>query len=227
MIQGMDADPQSRSDAVDSGRPEPGGEVSSFGPSASPVSDERVALGHALQSRAVEVGRIVDERFSADLKGHAYVAARLATYLIGRWLATDDAASAEDEDVLAQQGERALMEDTVLATVAKAYFAWRDVTCTVLIEEAHRLAVSEELLDLASDVVRLSCDGSLVRIVRQFDQTRRKLQQPARRGAGDSGLPGPARPVDRSAQPFPAGRPSRPGGRGAGTQTERGHAPLS
>jgi len=177
MIQSMDADPQSSPDAIGGGHPAPAGVVSSFDPPSPVVSDERIALGHALQSRAVEVGRIVDDRFSADLKGHAYVAARLATFLIGRWLATDEAASAEDEDVLARQGERALMEDTVLASVAKAYFAWRDATCMVLIEEAHRLAVSEELLTLACDVVRLSCDGSLVRIVRQFDETRRKLQR--------------------------------------------------
>ena len=33
------------------------------------------------------------------------------------------------------------------------------------------------MLALACDVVRLSSDGSLVRIVRQFDETRRKLQR--------------------------------------------------
>ncbi len=144
--------------------------------SASPLADERVALGHALQARSDEVGRLVDQRFSVDLKGHAFVAARLATHLIGRWLATDQAASTEDEKILAAQGELALTEDAALDSVAKAYFAWRDVTCLVLSEEAQRLKVSDELLAMARDVVRLSCDGSLVRIVRQFDVTRRELQ---------------------------------------------------
>ena len=37
--------------------------------------------------------------------------------------------------------------------------------------------MSEELLDLALGVVRFSCDGSLVRIVREFDETRRDLQR--------------------------------------------------
>ena len=141
------------------------------------VSDERVALGLALQARADEVGRTVEERFAEDLGGHAFVAARLGTFLIGRWLATDEAASAQDEDLLSHQGHLALLEDTVLANVAKAYFAWRDLTCMVLAEEAARLGTGDDLLSMACDVVRLSCDGSLVRIVRQFDTTRRELQQ--------------------------------------------------
>ena len=111
------------------------------------------------------------------------------------------AASAEDEDVLAQQGELALMEDTVLSSVAKAYFAWRDITCAVLAEEAARLGVGDELLTMATEVVRLSCDGSLVRIVRQFDETRRAAPAPARRGAGHPGPPGPPRRADRPPQP--------------------------
>ena len=61
--------------------------------------------------------------------------------------------------------------------MAKAYFAWRDITIAVLKEEGNRLGVSERLLTLATNVVRFSCDGSLVRIIRQFDDTRRSLQQ--------------------------------------------------
>ncbi len=174
------------------------------------ISEERVALGRALQARADEVGHIVDDRFADDLEGHAFVAARMGTYLIGRWLATDEAASSDDEDVLAQQGELALMSDTVLASVAKAYFAWRDLTCQVLSEEARRLDVDDELLRLARDVVRLSCDGSLVRIVRQFDRTRRQLQHKldeeqatlAHRALHDqlTGLPNRSLLVDRLGQ---------------------------
>ncbi len=142
----------------------------------STVSAERIELGRALLARADDVGRMVDEQFAQDLQGHAYVTARLGTELIGRWLATDQAASDEDEAVLAQQGEQAILEDAVLASVAKAYFAWRDITIAVLKEEGYRLGVGERLLTLATNVVRFSCDGSLVRIIRQFDDTRRFLQ---------------------------------------------------
>jgi len=141
------------------------------------LSAERIELGRALSARAHEVGTMVDRQFAADLRGNAYVTARLGTELIGRWLATDEAASEADEATLAQQGEQAILEDAVLATVAKAYFAWRDTTIAVLKEEGDRLGVSETLLVMATNVVRFSCDGSLVRLIRQFDDTRRSLQQ--------------------------------------------------
>ena len=141
------------------------------------LSAERIELGRALSARAHEVGTMVDRQFAADLRGNAYVTARLGTELIGRWLATDEAASEADEATLAQQGEQAILEDAVLATVAKAYFAWRDTTIAVLKEEGDRLGVSEPLLVMATNVVRFSCDGSLVRLIRQFDDTRRSLQQ--------------------------------------------------
>jgi len=141
------------------------------------LSAERVELGRALAARAHEVGTMVDQQFTADLRGNAYVTARLGTELIASWLTTDEAASDEDVSTLAQQGEQAILEDAVLATVAKAYFAWRDTTVAVLKEEGSRLGVSEQLLDMATNVVRFSCDGSLVRLIRQFDDTRRSLQQ--------------------------------------------------
>jgi len=146
-------------------------------PAGDRVSRDRVALGQALMARADEVGTTIDNQFAQDLKGNAFVTARLGTELIGRWLATEEAASAEDVAVLAQQGEQAILEDAVLASVAKAYFAWRDCTIAVLIEEAGRLGVADDLMELAINVVRLSADASLVRIVRQFDDTRRTLQQ--------------------------------------------------
>ena len=140
------------------------------------VSGERVALGVALEVRADEVGEMVDRQFAEDLRGQAFVTARLGTALIGRWLATDQAASESDLSVLAQQGEQAILEDAVLASVAKAYFAWRDITIAVVNEESRRLGVSSELLNLTTNVVRYSCDGALVRLIREFDEARRALQ---------------------------------------------------
>jgi diguanylate cyclase (GGDEF)-like protein len=155
---------------ADLGQPE-GGAVDAS------VSAERMALGRAVLDRADEVGQMVNEQFAVDLQNNAYATARLGTELIGRWLTTDQVASEEDEAVLARQGEQAILEDAVLASVAKAYFAWRDITIAVIREEGYRLGVSERLLTLATNVVRFSCDGSLVRIIRQFDETRRSLQQ--------------------------------------------------
>ncbi len=141
------------------------------------VSDDRVALGRAVQARADEVGTLVNQAFAAELAGEAFATSRLGTYLIGHWLATDEVASADDEAVLSGQGEQAILENAELGNVAKAYLAWRDATTAVIIEEGQRLPVATEVVDLACHVVRLSCDGSLVRIVRQFDATRRALQK--------------------------------------------------
>jgi diguanylate cyclase (GGDEF)-like protein len=151
---------------------DPGGD----GRIAPTPSDERIALGLALEARAVEIGEMVDRQFAEDLKGNAFVTSRLAAELIGRWLATDQAASRDEIATLASQGEQAIVEDAVLASVAKAYFAWRDTTIAVLTEEARRIQVSDDLLTMACNVVRYSADGSLVRIVREFDDTRRALQ---------------------------------------------------
>jgi diguanylate cyclase (GGDEF)-like protein len=177
MENGMDSRPRHENGSGDerlpSSEPQPVSDTDARG--AQP-SDERVALGTALEARADEVGELVDSKYAHDLRGEAFATARLATRLIGRWLATNEPASAEDQALLAGQGKQAILEDAVLASVAKAYFDWRDTTIAVLAEEAERLGVSDELLTMACTVVRLSNDGSLVRIIREFDETRRALQ---------------------------------------------------
>ena len=178
-----------------------------------PVSAERRALGRALLARADEVGRMVDEQFAVDLRGNAYVTARLGTELIGRWLTTDVAASDEDEAILAQQGEQAILEDAVLASVAKAYFAWRDITIAVL--QGGGLPAGRERAP-----ARPGHQCGAVQLRRQpgphHPPVRRHPPLPpaaARRRAGPPGPPGPARPAHRTAQSGPAGRPAPPGGR--------------
>ncbi len=144
------------------------------------ISAERIALGIALQSRADEVGHLVDDQFAISLRGEAFAGARLATELIGRWLATDRVATSEEEQSLSRKGRHAIIGEADLADVAKCYFTWRDACMRAVTEEAVRLGVSDQLLDLALHVVRLSCDGSMVRIVREFDETRRALQRSLR-----------------------------------------------
>jgi diguanylate cyclase (GGDEF)-like protein len=160
--------PQSRSEAATEPGPEPHRDQA--------VGDQRIALGRALEERAADIGTLVDRQFALELKGRAFATARLGAELIGRWLATDQMASARDETVLSQQGKLAIVEDTGLAVVTKAYFAWRDITTAVLIEEGRRLKIDDDQVTLATDIVRFSCDGSLVRLVHQFDDTRRALQ---------------------------------------------------
>ena len=71
------------------------------------------------------------------LAGEAFATARLATELIGRWIATDEAATHAEESELSRQGEKAILEDAELADVAKAYFAWRDETIGMVERGGH------------------------------------------------------------------------------------------
>ena len=141
---------------------------------------ERIALGTAIFDRADEIGRLVDVRFSEDPARRGLLdgpARHRAHRPMDRHRPGRHRRGGSD---LARQGEQAIVEDADLAIVTKAYFAWRDTTIAVVEEEAHRLGVSDALVALTRSVVRLSSDGSLVRIVREFDAARRRLQQQLR-----------------------------------------------
>jgi diguanylate cyclase (GGDEF)-like protein len=135
-----------------------------------------VALGAALQARADEIGRQVSARFPEFLRGEAFASSRLGTELIGRWLATDQAASPEEELALSRQGQQVVLMEVDLGMAVKGYLHWRDLCTAVIHEEADRLGLADDLVDMACTVVRLSSDGGLVRTVRAFDETRSVLQ---------------------------------------------------
>ncbi len=146
--------------------------------------DERLRadLGWAVYRRAEDVVVAVRQRIERDAgpaagassKTYASIAEadRLATQAIGRWIATGQAASAEEKETLARLGEA--VEDFSLPRMLKAYFAWRDATCDVIQEEAARREVPEQVVHEIQSVVETSCDASLVQMARDFD--RRQLQ---------------------------------------------------
>lgn len=140
------------------------------------IAPDRRALGEYLSARADAVGHLVDERFADSLFGHAYVTARLGADVIGRWLSTGEAATEEELARFTAQGEQAIVEDASLASVAQAYLYWRDTVLLVLEDARREQGYGAELHQLATAVVRASCDASLVRIVGQFDDTRRTLE---------------------------------------------------
>jgi diguanylate cyclase (GGDEF)-like protein len=136
-----------------------------------------VALGLALQARADEIGRQVAARFPEFLRNEAFASSRLGTELIGRWLCTDLPATAEEESALSRQGQQVVLMEVDLAMAVKGYLHWRDLCTAALVEDAARLDVEADLVELACTVVRLSSDGGLVRTVRAFDETRSILQE--------------------------------------------------
>jgi diguanylate cyclase (GGDEF)-like protein len=144
-------------------------------------NNSRAALGQALIARADEVAAMVrsrwDEKVLASPEALATIADsdRLATHLIGRWLVTGESASEEEHARLATSG--ALIDTVPLPRLLKSYLVWRDTTLAVLAEESARLGSPHELVAEASFVVRRSCDASMVRMSRQFEAERVRLQQ--------------------------------------------------
>ncbi len=141
----------------------------------------RAALGQALLARADDVAAMVrsrwDEKVLASPETLALIADadRLATHLIGRWLVSGELASEEEHTRLATAG--ALVDTVPLPRLVKGYLGWRDATLTVLAEEAVRLGSPPDLVAEARFVVRRSCDASMVRMSRQFEAERARLQQ--------------------------------------------------
>ena len=149
-------------------------------PSAVPV-DERGALGLALQARADDIGNQVAARFPEFLRNEAFASSRLGTELIGRWLCTDRAASPDEEVALSRQGQQVVLMEVDLGVAVQGYLHWRDLCTAAIAEDAARLGVGRDLVDLACRVVSLSCDGGMVRTVRAFDETRSVLQERLRK----------------------------------------------
>jgi diguanylate cyclase (GGDEF)-like protein len=145
------------------------------------VADERVALGLALQARADAIGNEVASRFPEYLRNEAFASSRLGTELIGKWLATDRAASPEEERALSRQGQQVVLMEVDLGMAVKGYLHWRDLCTLAIHEDAARLGVNAGLVELACSVVRLSCDAGMVRTVRAFDETRSILQDRLRK----------------------------------------------
>jgi diguanylate cyclase (GGDEF)-like protein len=145
----------------------------------------RSDLGCALHRRAEEVVRAVRERLEeldshpatgSDPEVYALIAEadRLATRVIGRWIATGSGASAEEAQALAKLGES--VEEFSLPRMLKAYYAWRDVTCSMIREEAERLEIGGNVAWEAQRMVEQSCDASLVQMARHFERQRSRLQ---------------------------------------------------
>jgi diguanylate cyclase (GGDEF)-like protein len=140
-----------------------------------------VALGLALQARADTIGDQVASRFPDFLRKEAFASSRLGTELIGRWLCTDLAATREEELALSRQGQQVVLMEVDLAMAVKGYLHWRDLCTAAIVEDARRLGLDAELVELACLVVKLSADGGLVRTVRAFDETRAVLQERLRK----------------------------------------------
>ncbi|MCW2992429.1 MAG: bifunctional diguanylate cyclase/phosphodiesterase [Solirubrobacterales bacterium] len=138
---------------------------------------ERAALGWALHARGDDVAAEVLRRLGGtptlEVMASIANADRLATQVVGRWLATGEGATGDEHAQLSGPG--ALVGAITLDELVKAYLAWREVTIQVLEEEGARLGSDEALLAEGRVMVARSSDVSLVRMARQFEAERGRL----------------------------------------------------
>jgi diguanylate cyclase (GGDEF)-like protein len=151
----------------------------------------QVALGHALDERRAEIScaivRLWKERCPAATSCDARVTedivrtTQTATAAITAYLIHGAQQTPEQKRVEAATGKAPLRESISLTDLTKLYMFWRDTTIDVLRQEARRLGSDRHVTEAAVQIVRGGSDASIVRMVKQFDTERARLQQELQR----------------------------------------------
>jgi diguanylate cyclase (GGDEF)-like protein len=149
--------------------------------------EPQVALGHALHAHVDEIARRVlttwEERCAATATGAGdrvkediIRSTQQATLAITSYLIRREFQTPEQKRAEAASGKAPLRETISLTDLTKLYLYWRDATIEVLRAEALCLGSPRSTTDLAIEIVRGGSDGSVVRMVKQFDTERQRLQ---------------------------------------------------
>jgi diguanylate cyclase (GGDEF)-like protein len=152
-----------------------------------PQPAPQVALGCALHAQVDEIAHRVlamwesrcpvtaasaDDRVKDDIiRSTQQATLAVTSYLMHGNLQTPDQKRAE-----AASGKAPLRDTISLTDLTKLYLYWRDAAIDALDRDARRLGSPAETLDTAIAIVRGGSDGSVVRMVKQFDAERRRLQ---------------------------------------------------
>jgi diguanylate cyclase (GGDEF)-like protein len=155
---------------------------------ASERSRDLAALAFALRARVEEDSRTVlmtwhrrspEAASVADLRVQHDIlrTTELSTFAIVEYLSDGQLQSEDQARVIAATGKAPLRDTIALAELTKLYLYWRDVTITVLTGEARALGLDAELVHEATVIVRGGSDGSIVRMAKQFDSERNRLQR--------------------------------------------------
>jgi diguanylate cyclase (GGDEF)-like protein len=151
------------------------------------ASSPREALSAALHARAAEISEAVLARWyerspeaaaRADARVHADVirTTTIATVAVAEYLMTGDDQSDEQRRATAATGKAPLRDTISLADLTKLYLYWRDATIAAVRAECARLGLPGDVAAEATAIVRAGSDGSIVRMTKQFDAERRRLQ---------------------------------------------------
>lgn len=168
------------------GSPDTGAATPEAAAPAAPGSD-RVALGEALLTRAVEVAEAV----AAALRAKRPPASALelavqkqvvrdctwSTHQLGWWLSTGQVSPATERRELAERGRTLVDGSMSMADMTKSYLIWRDLALGVVREETARQHLDPDALAIAEIAIRRSCDAGLVGMVKEYDIGRQELQR--------------------------------------------------
>jgi len=151
-----------------------------------PPSSARVDLGEALFARAGDVAQKVLRRWrgierttapsSDDVLRDIARTTELATITVAQYLTTGSFPTAEQAKSLAATGKAPLRDTISLKELTRLYLFWRDATIELVLEEAARLGTERAMIDEAVFVVHAGFDGSIIRMAKEFDAERLRLQ---------------------------------------------------
>jgi len=137
------------------------------------------ALGDALASRAGDGVRMCQERRralgaaelgSADFRARRDAAQLLGVQLFARWLRTGETITREERKRLGELGEHGARSGVSISDMTRGFLLFRDVTLELIAEEAERLETPPDILERVGQLVRYSCDGSVLWMTRNFDR---------------------------------------------------------
>jgi diguanylate cyclase (GGDEF)-like protein len=124
------------------------------------------------RQRSPEAASAASVQVAQDILRSTELATRaMVAYLSSGTIETEDQARA-----LAATGKAPLRDTIALAELTKLYLYWREITIATLREEAARRQVEVRDIDHAVAVVRSASDRSVVRMTKQFDTERTRLQ---------------------------------------------------
>jgi diguanylate cyclase (GGDEF)-like protein len=143
------------------------------------------ALGDALFARAGDVSHAVLHQWKRQRAGAAASdevyrdivrTTELATITVAQFLTTGSLPSREQSKALAAVGKAPLRDTISLKELTRLYLFWRDATIEAVKEVARDLDAGRDVVDYAVGVVQAGFDGSIVRMTREFDEERARLQ---------------------------------------------------
>jgi diguanylate cyclase (GGDEF)-like protein len=154
--------------------------------SGAPARRARVELGEALLPHAGDVAHKVLRRWQKlkgvraaseeDVYRDVVRTTELATITVAQFLTTGSLPTEGQAKALAATGKAPLRDTISLSELTRLYLFWRDATIEIVREEAARLGTEPATIDEAVFVVHVGFDGAIMRMAKQFDTERQRLQ---------------------------------------------------